>query len=129
MCATRSSSKDALARVALMNGNIKNTTAVTAEAMPLMCKCVAINQHSRNTHGPMTTDKLVRKLLEDVAAAVKDKTTWQGGHMALVLSKHGCRNLKVGQPAGSGPLPPSRGIQCRRPHQRRRIIPRDLVAP
>jgi hypothetical protein len=27
--------------------------------------------------------------LEDVAAAMRDKTTWQGGHAALVLSEHG----------------------------------------
>ena len=25
----------------------------------------------------------------DVAAAVKDNATWQGGHIALVLSEHG----------------------------------------
>jgi hypothetical protein len=35
----------------------------------------------------VTIEKLVGMLLEDVAAAVKDNTTQQGGHMALVLSE------------------------------------------
>jgi hypothetical protein len=34
----------------------------------------------------MTLEKLVTMLLEDVAAAVKDGTTWQGGHLSLVVS-------------------------------------------
>jgi hypothetical protein len=29
--------------------------------------------------------------MEDVAAAEKDDTTWQGRHMALVLWEHGSR--------------------------------------
>ena len=37
----------------------------------------------------MTTDKLVRRLLEDVAAAVKCKTTRQGGHMAAETLRWG----------------------------------------
>jgi hypothetical protein len=39
----------------------------------------------------MSWEKLVTMLLEDVAAAEKDNTTWQRGHMALVLSEHGYR--------------------------------------
>jgi hypothetical protein len=38
----------------------------------------------------MSVEKLVTMLLDDVAAAVKDNTTWQGGHMSLVLGEHGC---------------------------------------
>jgi hypothetical protein len=61
------------------------------ETAKLIAKFCALNQDSRNTHGPMTTEKPVTMLLEDVAAAVKDNTTWQGGHMSLVLSEHGYR--------------------------------------
>jgi hypothetical protein len=45
--------------------------------------------YTKNTHGPMSWEKLVTMLLEEVAAAVKDDTTWQGGHMSLVLGEHG----------------------------------------
>jgi hypothetical protein len=57
----------------------------------LINKFVALNQHAQNTHGPMSWGRLTQMLLEDVAAAEKDNTTWQGGHMALVLSEHGYR--------------------------------------
>jgi hypothetical protein len=47
-------------------------------------------QNTRCTHGPMTLELLVRLLLADVAAAVRDGgDTWQGCHMALVLRDHG----------------------------------------
>lgn len=70
---------------------IAATGTMSPETAKLIAKFVALNQDSRNTHGPMTVEKLVTMLLEDVAAAVKDNTTWQGGHMALVLSEHGYR--------------------------------------
>jgi hypothetical protein len=77
--------------------NKPDTTNVTlnlelpAETAALINKFVALNQHTQNTHGPISWEKLVTMLLEDVAAAEKDNTTWQGGHMALVLSEHGYR--------------------------------------
>jgi hypothetical protein len=67
------------------------TITLPTETAALVNKFVALNQHTRNTHGPMSWDKLVTMLLEDVAATAKDNTTWQGGHMALVLSEHGYR--------------------------------------
>jgi hypothetical protein len=76
---------------------LKETTSVTVtfelsrEDAALVNKFLAINQHTRNTHGPMSWDKLVQMWLEDVAAAVRDNQTWQGGHAALVLSEHGHR--------------------------------------
>jgi environmental stress-induced protein Ves len=70
---------------------IKFAAEMSAETAALVNKFVALNQRTRNTHGPLTVDKLVRMLLEDVAAAVKDGSTWQGAHMALVLCEHGYR--------------------------------------
>jgi hypothetical protein len=70
---------------------IKVTVELPAEATALVNKFVAINQHSQNSHGPMTMDKLVTLLLEDVAAGVRDGDTWQGCHMMLVLTQHGYR--------------------------------------
>jgi hypothetical protein len=55
----------------------------------LLNKLVALNQHTQNTHRKMSLDLLCQMWLEDVAAAMKDNTTWQGGHAALVLSEHG----------------------------------------
>jgi 16S rRNA C1402 N4-methylase RsmH len=62
-----------------------------SETVALVRKFILLNHHSQNTHGPMTVEKLVTMLLENVAAAVKDGTTWQGGHMSLILSEHGYR--------------------------------------
>jgi hypothetical protein len=70
---------------------ITATGAMTPDTAKLVGKFCALNQDHQNTHGPMTTEKLVTMLLEDVAAAVKDGTTWQGGHMSLVLGEHGYR--------------------------------------
>jgi len=70
---------------------IKVAIELPAETAALVNKFVVLNQHSQNSHGPMTVEKLVTMLLEDVAAAMKDNTTWQGGHIALVLSEHGYR--------------------------------------
>jgi uracil DNA glycosylase len=64
------------------------TVDLPPETVALINKFVALNQHTKNTHGPMSWEKLAQMLLEDVAAAVKDNTTWQGGHAALVLSEH-----------------------------------------
>lgn len=65
------------------------TIELGAETRTLIKKFLLKNQHSENTHGPMSPEKLIQMLLEDVAAAVKDNSTWQGAHMALVLSEHG----------------------------------------
>jgi hypothetical protein len=71
---------------------VKVTAEIDADTAALVNKFVALNQHSHNSHGPMTVDKLVRMLLEDVAAAVRDGgDSWQGAHMALVLDEHGYR--------------------------------------
>lgn len=76
--------------------NIKPTVTFTAEVdaetAKLVADFVAKNQHpTRNSHGPMTPEILVRLLVEDVAAAMRDGNTWQGGHMSLVLGEHGYR--------------------------------------
>lgn len=65
------------------------TAELDADTAALIDKFVALNQHTSNTHGPMTADKLVKMLLEDVAAAVRDGNSWQGAHMSLVMSEHG----------------------------------------
>ena len=70
---------------------IKVTVELPADTAKLVMEFVTHNQHSHNAHGTMNVDKLVRMLLEDVAAAVKDGSTWQGAHMALVLNEHGYR--------------------------------------
>ncbi len=70
---------------------IKVAIELPAETAALVNKFVVLNQHSQNSHGSMTVEKLVTMLLEDVAAAQRDNTTWQGGHMSLVLSEHGYR--------------------------------------
>jgi hypothetical protein len=62
---------------------------LTIDEIAMINKFILINQSIKNTHGVMSPNKLMTMLLEDVAAAVKDNTTWQGGHMALVLSQHG----------------------------------------
>jgi hypothetical protein len=67
------------------------TVELPNETAARINKFVSFNQHIRNTQGPMSWEKLITMLLEDVAAAVKDNTTSQGGHMALVLSEHGYR--------------------------------------
>jgi hypothetical protein len=73
----------------------KATTSVTlsvtlpADTAALVQEFISHNQHSNNSHGPMTLETLVRLWLEDVSAAVRDADTWQGAHAALVLSCHG----------------------------------------
>ena len=69
---------------------IKVTVELPAETAVLVNKFLLLNQRPPG-HGPMTVEKLVTMLLEDVAAAERDNTTWQGGHMALALSEHGYR--------------------------------------
>jgi hypothetical protein len=69
--------------------NIRITVTLLIDDVMLINKFISINQHNKNTHGPMSLDKLVTMWLEDVAAAVKDNTTWRGGHAALVLGEHG----------------------------------------
>jgi hypothetical protein len=64
---------------------------LTVKDMAMLNKFLLLNQHFKNTHGPMTFDKLATMWLQDVAAAVRDNTTRQGGHAALVLSEHGYR--------------------------------------
>jgi hypothetical protein len=61
------------------------------EMAVLVNKFVATNQHTRNTDGAMSWERLTTMLLDDVAVATKDNTTWQGGHMSLVFSEHGYR--------------------------------------
>jgi hypothetical protein len=70
---------------------ISLTFELPAETAALLNKFVLINQHTNDTHGPMGFEKLAKLWFEDVAAAVKDDTTWQGGHAALVLGRHGYR--------------------------------------
>ena len=67
------------------------TAEYDQETAAMLGKFVNLNQHTNDSHGPMTLEKLVTMLLEDVAAAVRDGDTWQGGHMALILSMHGYR--------------------------------------
>jgi hypothetical protein len=63
---------------------------MSPETERLVRKLVLQNtNNTRCTHGPMSVEKLITMLLEDVAAAMRDGNTWQGGHMALVLSEHG----------------------------------------
>ena len=59
--------------------------------MPWRANFVAENaDNTTSSHGPMTMELLVKLLLDDVAAAVRDcGNTWQGCHMALVLREHG----------------------------------------
>ncbi len=71
---------------------ISVTVEVPPETVVLLNKFVALNQHTRNTDGPMSWEKIAQMLLEDVAAAVKDGNSWQGAHMALVLGEHGYRS-------------------------------------
>ena len=74
-----------------LNPTVKFTAEMEADTAALVNKFVALNQHTENSHGPMTVEKLAGMLLEDVAAMMRDNTTWQGGHMAVVLSQHGYR--------------------------------------
>jgi hypothetical protein len=68
----------------------KVSGAMSPETAALVNKFVAFNAaNHKSSHGPMTIEKLVTMLLEDVAAAMRDGNTWQGGHMALVLTEHG----------------------------------------
>ena len=46
------------------------------------------SQH-QNTHGRLSMETLVRMLLEDVAFAVQNPSSWDGHLMALTLSNHG----------------------------------------
>jgi hypothetical protein len=74
---------------------IKPTIKVSGEMSPetaaYVNKFVALNAtKSRCSHGPMTAERLVTMLLEDVAAAIRDGgDSWQGCHMAILLSEHG----------------------------------------
>ena len=69
----------------------KVTGEISAETFALVQKFVAQNAHNKkSSHGPMTVELLVKLLLDDVAAAMRDGgNTWQGCHMALVLREHG----------------------------------------
>jgi hypothetical protein len=67
------------------------TVELPVEVVALLNKFCAFNQHTANTHGPLSFERLAQMWLEDVAAAVKDNTTWQGAHATLILSEHGYR--------------------------------------
>jgi len=66
---------------------------MSAETAAFVNKFVAQNATNiRTSHGPMTAERLVTMLLEDVAAAMRDGgDSWQGCHMAILLSEHGYR--------------------------------------
>jgi hypothetical protein len=73
---------------------IKPTTKVAGEMSPetaaFVNKFIAHNTHRMGSHGQMTMDVLIKMLLQDVAAAMRDGgDSWQGCHMALVLREHG----------------------------------------
>lgn len=74
-----------------MKSTIKISGEVSPETAALVNKFVAQNAtNKRSSHGPMTEELLIRLLLDDVAAAMRDGgETWQGCHMALVLREHG----------------------------------------
>jgi hypothetical protein len=80
-----------MSNVVNLKPTVKFTAEMDADTAKLVAKFVAFNQHTENSYGPMTVEKLAGMLLEDVAAMMRDNTTWQGGHMALVLSQHGYR--------------------------------------
>ena len=54
---------------------VKFTAEMDADTAALVNKFIALNQHSENSHGPMTVEKLAGMLLEDVAAMMRDNTT------------------------------------------------------
>ncbi len=70
---------------------IQVTAKVSAETFDLVREFVAQNAgNTDSSHGPMSLELLIRLLLDDVAAAMRDGgNTWQGCHMALVLREHG----------------------------------------
>jgi hypothetical protein len=61
----------------------------------------------------MTEELLIRLLLDDVAAAVRDGgDTWQGCHMALVLTEHGYVILDRLQVSAAQPVGRSGACDC-----------------
>jgi hypothetical protein len=62
---------------------------LTAGDAKLVNRFLAISQITNSSHGRMTANKLAQLWFEDVAAAMRDNTTWRGGHAALTLSLHG----------------------------------------
>jgi hypothetical protein len=41
------------------------------------------------THGPLSVERLIVLLLEDVALAVRRPGSWEGAHMSELLAAHG----------------------------------------
>ncbi len=75
--------------VIALKPTVKFTAEMDADTAALVGKFITLNLgNPYGDHGTLTVDKLVKMLLEDVAAAVRDTNTWQGGHMALVLCEH-----------------------------------------
>lgn len=75
---------------------LKPTTKVSgemsAETAQWVNKFIAHNAHWHGDHGPMTMDVLLKLMLEDVAAAMREGgESWQGCHMAILLLEHGYR--------------------------------------
>jgi hypothetical protein len=69
---------------------VKFCGEISAEDAELVRKFIMFNKNRfQSSHGPMTAEKLVTLLLQDVAASIRDGDTWQGCQMALVLTQHG----------------------------------------
>jgi hypothetical protein len=65
---------------------------LSPDDLALVRRFLSVNQHAtKNSHGPMTLDKLGTMLFEDIAAMMRDGDSWQGAHMSLVASEHGYR--------------------------------------
>jgi hypothetical protein len=75
----------------------KFTAVMDADTANLVNKFVAFNQHTRNSHGPLTVDKLVRMLLEDVALSTKyeSEPSAGGAYMGMLLQEHGYRTGSI----------------------------------
>ncbi len=72
--------------------SVKVSGEMSPETAAWVNKFIAHNAQRYGSHGPMTMQVLLKLVLEDVAAAMRDGgDSWQGCHMAILLLEHGYR--------------------------------------
>jgi hypothetical protein len=71
---------------------IKVSGEMSPETAQWVNKFIVHNANRYGSHGPMTTEVLIKLVLEDVAAAMREGgDSWQGCHMSILLLEHGYR--------------------------------------
>lgn len=74
-----------------MKVTIEVTEKTAAELVKLVKLCTEVDaeREGATTRGPLTVERLLVMLAEDVGMVISRPGSWEGSNMATVLSSHG----------------------------------------